>query len=86
MDQINTPSGTIILGFQEQSLKSKRPFRLSGSMKGKQNTWIDRNYRNDWYYIFKYLDDNTFFAVHIGFEDEYIEVINHQGCLKLMVI
>ena len=40
-----------------QEGKLGRAFRISSLQRGKQEKYINGALKNDWYYIFKYLDD-----------------------------
>lgn len=50
----------------EPSLSPKgRPYRLSAIKKGNVEKWVGGVLHSNWYYCFKYLDDNTFFTLSV---------------------
>lgn len=80
MHQITTPSGKIALTFTPQEGKLGRSFRLSSIRKGKDSKWVGRELKHDWIYIFKYLDDSSFFGIHIGVNGRYIDKLDDEAC------
>jgi hypothetical protein len=70
--------------FETQCGKRGRDFRLICIQKGKQERWINKVLKYDWYYVFKYFDDNSFFSMHEDFNDNLIEKLNHEQTLKIL--
>lgn len=62
----------------EESLSPKgRPYRLSGIKNGEIEKWVSGELRKDTYYTFKYLDDNTYFVLHV---DPYGNILSKKTC------
>jgi len=61
--------------FETQSGKYKRDFRLSAIHKGKKN--------NEWFYVFKYLDDCTFFGIQTGIGGKILKKLNDNEVKEL---
>lgn len=61
--------------FEPQSGKYKRDFRLSAIHKGNNN--------NDWFYVFKYLDDSTFFGIQTGIGGKILKKLNDNEVKEL---
>ena len=67
-----------------QEGKLGRAFRISSLQRGKQEKYINGAFRNDWYYVFKYLDDGSFFTLHTELNEKVIEKLNHKETLDLL--
>ena len=46
-----------------QQGKLGKPFTYTSTIKGKEEEWIGRDLKSDWYYVFKY-EDGSLFALH----------------------
>jgi hypothetical protein len=68
-----------------QLSKLGRPYRLSGIAKNLQvpSKWIDRVECWHFYYIFKYIDDNSFFGFEFDYYDKLVKKLTHEESLKL---
>ena len=62
-----------------------REYRLSAIKTNLQIApkYIDREYKNHWYYIFKY-DNDEFFAFEFDYYDKFLQKFNHEQTLKLL--
>ena len=50
----------------DESISEKgRPYRLSAIRHGEQEAWVSGELKKDSFYKFKYLDDNTYFTLHV---------------------
>lgn len=57
----------------EPSLSPKgRPYRLSEIKKGTTEKWVGGVLKCNWYYKFKYLDDNTYFTLSVDQKNNII--------------
>ena len=77
MDKINLPKGIkIFLNFETQTSLLGRDFRLSGISKDTTKAPIFTNgaFKFHWFYIFRYLDDDSFFQVEIDFNDKFVSL------------
>jgi hypothetical protein len=76
MTEIKLKNQTIKINFDTQLTPKGRPFRLSGLEKiTDQFKIVEKVQRWNWIYTFKMLDDNSFFGVKIGFNNEFIQVV-----------
>ena len=66
---------TNITNFETQRGKVERDFILSAIHKGSNN--------NDWFYVFKYLDDSTFFGIQTGIGGQILKKLNDDEVKKL---
>lgn len=70
--------------FDIQEGKLGRKFRLIITQKGKDEKWIGKVLKYDWYYIFKYIDDGSMFALHESVNGKIIEKLNNEQVEKLI--
>lgn len=57
----------------EPSISPKgRPYRLSAITRGSVEKWVSGALCSNWYYKFKYLDDNSYFTLSV---DSYGNII-----------
>jgi hypothetical protein len=68
-----------------QLSKLGRLYRLSGIAKNLQvpSKWIDRVECWHFYYIFKYIDDNSFFGFEFDYYDKLVKKLTQEESLKL---
>lgn len=68
--------------------KLNRLYRLSGILKNGQvaSKWIDKVECWHFYYIFKYVDDNSFFGFEFDYNDKLVKKLTHEESLKLFKI
>lgn len=69
--------------FNWQEGKLGKPFRLSSIHRGKYEKWINGTLKNDWYYIFKYKDNNMF-TLHEGISGKIDKKLTHQETIDLL--
>ena len=69
--------------FNPQVGKLKREFRLSCIKKGQKQKWINGVLKNDWIYVFKYLDNNSFFGIE-EFLNGDIKKLNHKEVQEIL--
>lgn len=69
--------------FNWQEGKLGKPFRLTAIQKGKGEKWISGVLKSDWYYVFKYEDENLF-ALHEDYNGKIFEKLNHNETIKLL--
>lgn len=55
----------ITVSTQPSTSPSGRPYRLSAIKKGEVEKWVNGNLLSNWFYKFKYLDDNTYFTLSV---------------------
>jgi hypothetical protein len=53
-----------------------RQYRLSEVKKGNVEKWVNGVLCSNWYYKFKYLDDNTYFILSV---DPYGEIVKKEN-------
>ena len=69
-----------------QEGKLKKPFRYLTTFRGQKEKWVRGDLRSDWYYIYKYEADGTYFGIY---EDVYGNVkkkLTHQECDAFFVM
>lgn len=68
--------------------KLGRPYRLSAIAKNgqKPSKWVNKSECWCWYYVFLYTDDNSFFGVEFGYNDEFIRKLNDTDCKELFTL
>lgn len=76
--QIKTNSFDVQVGNQ------KREFTYLATIRGKDSKWVGRELKNDWVYIFRYIDDRSLFGIHLGFNNEFISKLPHNQADQLL--
>ncbi|WP_372938104.1 hypothetical protein [Seonamhaeicola sp.] len=71
--------------FDEQVGKLGRPFRMVFAQRGKHKKWINRVLKYDWYYVFKYYDDKSLFALHEDYNGRIFEKLNDKEVKKILL-
>ena len=73
------------LTFTPQLSKLGRPYRLSAIAKNLQvpSKWINRVEYWNFYYIFKYTDENSFFGFEFDYNEKLVKKLTHEESLKL---
>lgn len=54
--------------FEVQTGKRNEPFRLTATIRGKNEKWLNRELKHDWYHVFKYIENGSLFSLY---EDVY---------------
>jgi hypothetical protein len=69
-----------------QLSKLGRPYRLSAIAKNLQvpSKWINRVEHWNWYYVFIYTDDNSFFGFEFDYQDNFVQKFNHDESRKIL--
>lgn len=86
MNYIKIKQTKIYLDNRIQISPHGREFRMSAIRMNNQipKKYIDDvGYRNHWYYIFKY-DNDEFFAFEFDYYDKFLQKFNHEQTLKLL--
>lgn len=73
-----------ITHFRPQTGKLKREFRLSAIHKGEKSKWLNGTERYDWYYIFKYIDNGSFFGLYEDLSNNISKKLNHKEVQDLL--
>ena len=55
----------ITVSIEPSTSPKGRPYRLSSITKGNTEKWVGGVLKTNWYYQFKYLDDNTYFTLSV---------------------
>jgi len=74
MDRILIGKNSINLTLETQVSPLGREFRMSGTAKNLQlpPKWINKVEKWHWIHSFKYLDNEGYFHIEIGYNDEFI--------------
>ena len=58
--------------FDIQSGSVGRDFVLSATENGKEEQWVSGSLKKDTFVTYKYLDDGTFFKIHLDVNNKFI--------------
>ena len=70
--------------FEVQEGKLGKPFRLTCTHKGKESKWLSGVEKYDWYYIFKYIDNGTNFALYEDVYGKIVKKLNYKEVDELL--
>ena len=74
MNEIKIGKSTVAINhFEPQTSPLGREFRLSSISRGSEEKWIAGTLKNDWVITFKYLDDDSFLKIRVGFNGQFLE-------------
>ena len=86
MNYIKIKTAKVYLDNRTQISPHGREFRMSAIRMNNQipKKYIDDvGYKNHWYYIFKY-DNDEFFCFEFDYYDNFLQKFNHEQTLKLL--
>lgn len=69
-----------------QEGKLKKPFRYITTIKGKEEKWINRDLKSDWFFIYKYVEDGTLFGIHQNPYGNIKDKLSHDECERFFEV